>query len=178
MDWDPTVLPGFLLSLTGFGVVLLVSDSLSSQPAQPPLGELAAAIALLVIFVRIWRANEGSGLVALLFTLLYGLRYLFRVYTRYSVYHGSSFDWDVPWFNLIYAVALLEISVGLWRAHEWARWVAGVASILSSTRFLLMMGGVYPKDRTPLPALSHVLRSLLGRDRVVPLPAVHGRAIR
>jgi hypothetical protein len=150
MDWDPSVLPGFLLAMSGFGVVLLVSDSLSSTSTAKGLAELGVAVALLVLFLRIWRANEGSGCVALLFTLSFGL----RSYLRHSLYHRSPSDWDVSWFNLIYAVVLLEISVGLWRAHAWARWAAGLASILSSTRFVLMLVGVYPKDRTPPPALS------------------------
>jgi hypothetical protein len=153
-DWDPSVLPGFLLSLTGFGVVLLVRDSLSSQPAQPPLGELALAVALLVLFVRIWRANEGSGLVALLFTALRALRYYLLVYLRDSAFHSLPSDGDASWFTVIYAVALLEISVGLWRGHRWARWVAGVVCILSSTRFFLMWTGAYSSDPVPLQARS------------------------
>lgn len=150
LDWDPRVLPGFLLSLAGFGVVLLVKDALSSQPARAPLLELAVAVALLGIFVRIWRANEDSGAVALLFTVLYGLRY----YLRHSAYYGSDFDSGMSWVNLVYAVALLEISVGLWRAHQWARWTAAGATIFSSLRFLLMLRGVYPKDPSPPPTLS------------------------
>jgi hypothetical protein len=112
--------------------------------------ELGVAVALLGIFVRIWRANEDSGAVALLFTVLYGI----RSSLRHSAYYDSDLDSGMSWVNLVYAVALLEISVGLWRAHEWARWAAAGASIFSSLRFLLMLGGVYPKDANPPPALS------------------------
>src|SRR6266850_6262896 len=114
---DPRILPGAFLWMTGMGTVLLVNDSLNSQSAAKSLGEFAVAATLLVMCVRIWRANEGSGWVALLFTLLHGL--------RYSVYGWPPFDGVISWFDLVYAIALLEISVGLWRAHQWARRAAG-----------------------------------------------------
>jgi hypothetical protein len=149
MNWDPRILPGFLLSLTGFGVVLLVSTALTATSTATALGKCALAVVLLALFVRIWRAEEDSGAVALILTLLWGL----RAAIRYSL-SGSRSSSDASWLLVIYAVALLEISVGLWRAHQWARWSAGVTSILAWTTCVLVLKGVYPKDGTPPPAFS------------------------
>jgi hypothetical protein len=149
MSWDPRILPGFLLSLTGFGVVLLVSTALTATSTATALGKCALAVVLLALFVRIWRADEDAGAAALILTLLWGL----RAVIRYSL-SGSHSSSHASGLLVIYAVALLEISVGLWRAHQWARWSAGVASILASTACVLMLKGVYPKDGTPPPVLS------------------------
>jgi hypothetical protein len=43
-----------------------------------------------------------------------------------------------PWFGISMTVVLIALSVGMWRASEWARWGCGLLSILSSVRLLLM----------------------------------------
>jgi hypothetical protein len=141
----PQILLGFLLFWLGFGAILLVLDSLSSRSAPTGIGEILVAGVVLVLGARIWRTSEGARWMAGVFAVFWYSR-LWRSMLPET--------WDVPWFTPVHALALIAISVGLWRAQPWARWVAGLATILSSIMFVLLLLGVYPAAGNPLPLLS------------------------
>jgi hypothetical protein len=123
----PQFLLGFLLWWIGFGAILLVIAGLSSRSTAIGLGELAVAGSLVVIFGRIWRTSEGARWVA-------GLFALFRFPGLWLPSNG-----DITWLDAVYGFVLVAISVGLWRAQQWARWAAAVVSTLSSIWSILVL---------------------------------------
>ena len=42
------------------------------------------------------------------------------------------------WFGISMTAILIALSLGMWRASEWARWGCGSVSVLASVRVLLM----------------------------------------
>ena|SRR5258706_8980977 len=58
-----------------------------------------------------------------------------------SVLSGSP-----PWLGISLTVVLIALSVGMWRASEWARWGCGLLSILSSVRLLLILPNALTTD--------------------------------
>ena len=135
-------LTGLALCLTGSGVVLLASLCVDAGSTTETSVELAGAIGLLLLFVRLWRsATDGARWIAGFLAFLGPPTRLFP------------HEWGVSWFTFDYAFVLLAISVGLWSAEPWARWAAGAASTLACVRILLMWTGVYPQGWQPSPRL-------------------------
>jgi hypothetical protein len=90
---------------------------------------------------------------------------------------------DPGWFVLAFGGALVAISVGIWRAWEWARWAGGLVGILTFSRYLLWIArmlrtGDLEKSSSTIVALALLFFTLFwGRSPLLP-SAFHWEAVR
>jgi hypothetical protein len=55
----------------------------------------------------------------------------------WDYFHPSSVLPSNPaWLDIAFAVALVAISLGIWKAWEWARWACGLVGILSCANLI------------------------------------------